>query len=262
MKYLSCKKSKLFIIKFFFCEENVMLSTYFVFLGRISCSTCWSKPTKKNHIFMVQNLPKMFQYLPTFFSTFIMTWQKMNIIATYNIFILPKPKKNCSHYKVVLFIDYHNIFTIMTSSQKRISFLHFNNKNKHILKLLQLRWGEECQVILHYLCTLHHQFWGKQSIITSNKFLELLTSQIIVFENKTCNENNLMTIIMVKVLWYIYIYIYIILTTFTLMNEYHSSKGMLIFIDIVYPSYLRSIHTKGYIDQFKLTPLTPYTSLI
>ncbi len=91
-----------------------------------------------------------------------------------------------------------------SSSQKRISFLHFNNKNKHILKLLQLRWGEECQVILHYLHTLHHQFWGKQSIITSNKFLELLTSQIIVFENKTFNENNLMTTIMIKVLWYIY----------------------------------------------------------
>jgi hypothetical protein len=38
----------------------------------------------------------------------------------------------------------------------------------------------------------------------SNKFLELLTSQIIVFENKTFNENNLITTIMVKVLWYIY----------------------------------------------------------
>jgi hypothetical protein len=159
MKYFSCKKSKLFIIKFFFWRKHNAFHILFYFWVGLVVVLVDQSLQKKIHIFTVQNLPKMFQYLSTFFSTFIMTWQKMNIIATYNIFILPKPNKiNCSHYKVIFSIDYHNIFTIMASpSQKRISFLHFNNKNTNILKFLQLRCGKKCQVILHYLRMLHHQ---------------------------------------------------------------------------------------------------------
>jgi hypothetical protein len=45
-----------------------------------------------------------------------------------------------------------------------IWFFHFFTsaiKIKNFLKFLQLRWEKKCQIILHYLGTLHHQALGQ-----------------------------------------------------------------------------------------------------
>jgi hypothetical protein len=68
----------------------------------------------------------------------------MNIIATYNIFILPKPQKKkrvhttrpfCQLITIIFLPLWHLLH------KKRISFLHFNNKNKKYLKIPIIKVG-------------------------------------------------------------------------------------------------------------------------
>ncbi len=42
------------------------------------------------------------------------------------------------------------------------TYIYFGNRNKNILKFLELRWGKKCQVVLHYLSTSHHQGLGQE----------------------------------------------------------------------------------------------------
>jgi hypothetical protein len=81
------------------------------------------------------------------------------------------------------------------------TYIYFGNRNKNILKFLELRWEKKCQVVLHYLSTSHHQ--GSEQELNSNvkqiSRMNFSHYKVTNFEKKLAFiENNLIIARMVR----------------------------------------------------------------